>query len=1628
MTVSPIERSAKTTKTLVVLIMLLGVVCCLPSLAWAEFGRPFIGQLTSTPTGPSGEAVPFGVEGGITTDAEDKVYVGNGADVEEFGSSGSFVRQISSPEFPASLAFDDESGKLETGAGGHGGGDVWVATDDSTGPNAGAVYFATDFPGGASVRRMNKNGEPEDFTCTAENAKEYVEGNELVGRSGEKWEQGNLDGVAIDSGNGASAGYIYAIEDSIAASGGIQVDQFTPAGCFVRAFTAALVPEANAFEGASLRGVAVDPTTGDVLIEAEDDDNQVIDEFTYTGEYLGKIAGVSIKDGFEHSALTVSGSALAVSSTGDLYVLVGEEVVPSGNSLAAKKTVIDEFGNSAFYPAVVTGGIAGAGSGGATLTGVVNGEGRGLEECKFQYVSEPAFDADNVDAVETVTLAGATGTGDLSAAAGTGDLTAGSQSVTGVVTSAGAFAVGQQITGAGIPGGATVVAVGSETLELSVGATESGTAVGLSAGSEEVTSVHTATGAFVVGEKVSGVGVPAGSAITAVGSGVLSLSQVADVAGVGVALTAKPTGGSFSLALDGVSTGGNGEGNLVGPAKGSGEVFAGVNVVFGPSASSGVFVSGEELSGAGIPSGTTIEAVEPGFLVLSANASGSGVVSLSAASNRVTGVHTTSGAFGVGEEISGAGIPAGTTITEVEGATIALSADVTASGSGVALSSAIPYDASAGQVQAALEGLRAIGAGDVKVSGSEGGPYTIEFTGALAHTRVAQLTGDASGLTPGGSSVSVAVEAVGGDGWADAGEASCEPGAGALKTEDENQPVHAKIGGLSSGSVYLDRLIAATDQSERGGVFEGAVVSFEAPDDPLVEGVRASGVSSSFATLHAVIDPRGSDTSYRLIYSDVAGTGGATQAVDLGGGARGVSVEQQVSGLSPGTAYRFWVVATNGVGEVSGEGTPSGEGAFSTAPSSPPVLPDGRAYELVTPANKGDAEDLFAAGQNFDSGYSSEDGERFILFTAVAFGPFPDSGKNAYVFSRGSDGWSYRSVASPGLGVQSETSIVYDPFDLSLVGITEIVGYHGEVAGSKEQRMGLYGPPSGPYTTVASNETSELSEHIRFVGGSSDLGMVVLESADHGLPVCEGGAAQTLAETLDQRSAGLYEWAATRGCLSLLDVRSSAEGGGLVSQCGAALGQGQDQAFAGVSHSAVSKDGSRVVFTAPDPEGSGLRCWQEHGSETENPPQLYMRDGEAIVEVSAREPGGSQNYPAVFVGASEDDSKVFFLTRSELTKEARELKTVEPELYECEIVEEAGKAKCRLTRVSRPVSGKGEGKVLDVPTISADGSTVYFNAEGEVTPGAKGGLYRYDSDTRETTRVAPLQSYPVETPGTGRWYNHQTKYAEVAGLDAEANWYATRDGQFLVFPSTEELTGYDSSGQQELYRYDSVGGSIVCVSCNPNGAAPSSGGKFASEFTRSVDNANNPAGAAPRAISENGEYVFFDTAESLVPQDTNGVIDVYEWHDGTISSISTGQSSTNDYFLDSSAYVNAAGETVEAGNVFFGTHARLVSQDTDSSGDLYDARIAGGFGTSAGSAPCEGDACQSPPALPLFQSPATSTLASSGNLVSEPPPPAKIVAKTVKCKKPKKPSHGKCIKPKNKARARKASHSGRAKR
>lgn len=65
----------------------------------------------------------------------------------------------------------------------------------------------------------------------------------------------------------------------------------------------------------------------------------------------------------------------------------------------------------------------------------------------------------------------------------------------------------------------------------------------------------------------------------------------------------------------------------------------------------------------------------------------------------------------------------------------------------------VAYNASAATVQTALEALSTIGAGNVSVTGSAGGPWAVEFIGDLAEQNVPLLLGNGANLTGGSNRV-----------------------------------------------------------------------------------------------------------------------------------------------------------------------------------------------------------------------------------------------------------------------------------------------------------------------------------------------------------------------------------------------------------------------------------------------------------------------------------------------------------------------------------------------------------------------------------------------------------------------------------------------------------------------------------------------------------------------------------------------------------------------------------------------------------------------------------------------------------------------------------------------------------
>lgn len=655
------------------------------------------------------------------------------------------------------------------------------------------------------------------------------------------------------------------------------------------------------------------------------------------------------------------------------------------------------------------------------------------------------------------------------------------------------------------------------------------------------------------------------------------------------------------------------------------------------------------------------------------------------------------------------------------------------------------------------------------------------------------------------------------------------------------------------------------------------------------------------------------------------------------------------------------------VGAAPAFADPCPNAQFRVGPSA--SLPDCRAYEQITPADKQASQDMF---MNLDAlngltaeGLAANQGDKVLLQTPASFGPSPDGYQFLdYVFSRSSTGWTFTPLEPSGA---ADTHYSLSQFgqggfspDLSQVAPFSFTGAGSDLSDASPVSLSV-GPAGGPYTTIATTALrTNFFTTSGFAAASTDFSHIFFWSTDHSLAQ---GASQ-----LADGSHALYEW--TGGHIQLVDVTSD---GSVTSACGAAFGAGGDgssgEGGQGSTHDSVSSDGSKVFFVSPEPGAADIGVSDPSCSQ---PPQLYMREAatNTTVEISCPpnvpDPNGCQS--AAFVGAAGDGSKVFFVTKTELTTDDT---THDYELYEYDT------ASGKLTRVSRGTSGNADADV-QWAIASEDGSAVYFAGFGQLAPGAPalasysaGGtqvnLYRYDTTTGTTRYIATLNL--GDGPQDLRTLDPENDSQGPFDSDSESDWYTTPDGRFLLFGSSADLTGYDPGTDcvtgmplvsvcQELYRYDSTASSLTCVSCS--GTSPAAGDAF---FTLTRTAPPWSDSRPPRPMSDDGSYVFFESRDQLVPQATNHRYDVYEWHNGTVSLISSGTDPNDSLFVDSSS---------DGSNVFFGTHAQLAPTDTDFVSDLYDARIDGGFPAPASPPSCSGDGCQgplsSPPAPPVAAS------------------------------------------------------------
>lgn len=714
----------------------------------------------------------------------------------------------------------------------------------------------------------------------------------------------------------------------------------------------------------------------------------------------------------------------------------------------------------------------------------------------------------------------------------------------------------------------------------------------------------------------------------------------------------------------------------------------------------------------------------------------------------------------------------------------------------------------------------------------------------------------------------------------------------------------------------------------------GSAIAYRPPKvgPAQIESLAATDIGATEAELSALIHPRELETTYEIRYVSEAqyaidGFSSATLAASgtIGALPTPQSVSALIGGLSPGTAYRFLVIAENEFGDDEAAST------FAThedAPSPPPdggcpnetlrtgasaALPDCRAYELVTPPDtasrvpRGDER----AGEYFGMLQASPSGGAVDFL--ITSGALPGTEASGYFFgdpylaTRGAAGWS-----------------------------TALAGPTG--AQASKPKPGGFSPDQGYSFWLADGEGSELvdgenTSYVRYPDGHSELigrGSLGTDQFAKGLLITEGGthiifrtyepeghAAQKLEpEAPEEGIIAIYD--RTRGPLT------GTEETHVVSLLPDGTAPSQDAEYLG-----ASAEGEAIAFRLGT--------------------SLYLRvANETTYAIGA--PG------ATFAGVSDRGERVFYLEGGDLkafdtaTEEVTTFADTAAPVIPVNVALQGGRA---YFVSETAIVGSAPNPDGDSPL---SGSQNLYLSEGDGTP-----------DFVATITERDVEGDEAEEDGDGLGFWTESLRLNRPSMDPSR---LTPDGGIFVFQSRAELDGYEPGSEPQVYRYDHLAESLECISCPPT-QTPATGGAVLQSV--GYDNFDTPLGiyGFVPALRADGKRLLFESTEALRSSDIDGLRDVYEWEaegvgscrrqGGCVYLISSGRSARPDYLF---------GHSQSGDDVFIHTSDVLLAGD-EQTASIYDARVGGGF-ASPRPVICAEEACKpglsSPPALPAPQS------------------------------------------------------------
>ena len=709
--------------------------------------------------------------------------------------------------------------------------------------------------------------------------------------------------------------------------------------------------------------------------------------------------------------------------------------------------------------------------------------------------------------------------------------------------------------------------------------------------------------------------------------------------------------------------------------------------------------------------------------------------------------------------------------------------------------------------------------------------------------------------------------------------------------------------------------------SNRTGIGHSYAFFESRVEGPEIKSTAVANVSEDEAELQAAIDPNNLETTYSFEYKV---EGAATWTVAGGGtlpaGNTEVEVSAPLTGLSPETSYEFRVTAEN----EKGKATPA-EGSFTTYPvviidtsscanallrtGPSALLPDCRAYELVTPAdtNARAPRGVDTLGGAFTTRQVSPAGDKIPF--RVEGGSLPGLGGTGslfgdpYLATRTDEGWS-TTYTGPGADEASDIG-----------------------AGSNSPDQGYsFWQGAGKGSAVLGGTTT----YVRYPDGHSELigqgSLGEIDTAAAGRLISEGG--------------GHIVFATIVGSATQLEPDAAPDGTAAI----------YDRTPDGTTHVVSLKPGEEPFGTGENALYRGASL-DGKGIAFEVGTTLYLRyDNKETFAIGTG---------VEVAGVAEGGNQVFYLEGGDLKR----FDALAPEGERVTEFTETGDVD--------PVTVSADGSTayfVSETAIAESGP----NPEGDEPQAGEENLYR-SVEGQTPDFIATVTERDVDgaligsevSDGLGLWAD-----ASSAGSLGRVPARSTPDGDTFLFKSRAALTDYDPEGKAQIYRY--AAGELQCLSCIPTGAPADSDATLQSETREGQDLFSNYGwpenlrADGRRAFFESSEALVANDSDGLrdVYEWEDEGVGSCTRPDGCVYLISSPQSQRDEYLWA----VSPSGE-----DVFFLSSELLVGSDADETPSIYDARVGGGFAEEVADECQEGEVCRSPatppPLLPAAESP-----------------------------------------------------------